>query len=88
MRIKEVIELYSGVKNCNEIGKAKEREYKKAIKYILDSNYVLHFKMIFEKNKIKLNISEENYINTENVLPILRYYHYKNHNLTHSAESE
>ena len=59
--------MYSGVKNCNEIVKAKEREYKKAIKYILDSNYILHFKMIFEKNKIKLNISEENYINTENV---------------------
>ena len=58
-----MINLYSGAKG--DIEKAKKREYEKAIKYITDSNYLLYFKMIFEKEKIKLNISEENHINTE-----------------------
>ena len=60
-----MIDLYSGVKG--DIEKAKKREYEKAIKFITDPNYILHFKMIFEKEKIKLNISEENYIDTETV---------------------
>ena len=62
-----MIDLYSGVKEDIDIKKAKEREYNKAVKYILNPNYILHFKMIFEKEKIKLNISEENYLNTEKV---------------------
>lgn len=57
--------MYSGVKG--DIEKAKKREYEKAIKFITDPNYILHFKMIFEKEKVKLNISEENYIDTEAV---------------------
>ena len=31
--------------------KAKKREYEKAIKFITDPNYILHFKMIFKKEK-------------------------------------
>lgn len=59
--------MYSGVKDSSEIEKAKEREYKKAIRYTFDDEYILHFKMVFEKEKIKLNLSEENYINNLNV---------------------
>ena len=55
--------MYSGVKNSSEIEKAKEKESKKAIKHILDDEYILYFKMAFEKEKIKLNLSEDNYIN-------------------------
>ena len=61
------MKLYSGVKKNSDIERAKEREYKKALEHVLDTNYIFHFKMVFEKDKIKSSISEESYINTDKV---------------------
>ena len=51
-----MIDLYSGVKG--DIEKAKKREYEKAIKFITDPNYILHFKMIFEKDSSVDDVAE------------------------------
>ena len=61
--------MYSGIKNSSkiEIEKAIEREHKKIVKYNEDTNYIIHFKMAFEKDRVKLKISEDNYINIKNV---------------------
>lgn len=44
------------------IEKAKARETNKVLKYNNDINYIEHFKMIFEKEKVKLYLKEEDYI--------------------------
>ena len=49
------------------IEKAKARETNKVIKYNNDINYIEHFKMIFEKEKVKLYLKEEDYISNYKV---------------------
>ena len=49
------------------IEKAKARETNKVLKYNNDINYIEHFKMIFEKEKVKLYLKEEDYISNYKV---------------------
>ena len=49
------------------IEKAKARETNKVLKYNNDINYIEHFKMIFEKEKVKLYLKEEDYISKNKV---------------------
>ncbi len=49
------------------IEKAKAREANKVLKYNNDINYIEHFKMIFEKEKVKLYLKEEDYISNYKV---------------------
>lgn len=49
------------------IEKAKARETNKVLKYNNDINYIKHFKMIFEKEKVKLYLKEEDYISNYKV---------------------
>ena len=49
------------------IEKAKARETNKVLKYNNDINYIDHFKMIFEKEKVKLYLKEEDYISNYKV---------------------
>lgn len=49
------------------IEKAKARETNKVLKYNNDINYIEHFKMIFEKEKVKLCLKEEDYISNYKV---------------------
>lgn len=49
------------------IEKAKAREINKVLKYNNDINYIEHFKMIFEKEKVKLYLKEEDYISNYKV---------------------
>lgn len=49
------------------IEKAKVRETNKVLKYNNDINYIEHFKMIFEKEKVKLCLKEEDYISNYKV---------------------
>ena len=60
MEIKMVYTEYS-------IEKAKARETNKVLKYNNDINYIEHFKMIFEKEKVKLYLKEEDYISNYKV---------------------
>lgn len=49
------------------IEKAKVRETNKVLKYNNDINYIEHFKMIFEKEKVKICLKEEDYISNYKV---------------------
>lgn len=49
------------------IEKAKASETNKVLKYNNDINYIEHFKMIFEKEKVKLYLKEEDYISNYKV---------------------
>ena len=49
------------------IEKAKARETNKVLKYNNDINYIEHFKMIFEKEKVKICLKEEDYISNYKV---------------------
>lgn len=49
------------------IEKAKARETNKVLKYNNDINYIEHFKMIFEREKVKLYLKEEDYISNYKV---------------------
>ena len=50
-----------------DVKKAQEREKQKLIKYKTNSDYIEHFKMIFKKDSIKINITEKNYISNYKV---------------------
>ena len=49
------------------IEKAKARETNKVLKYNNDIKYIEHFKMIFEKEKVKICLKEEDYISNYKV---------------------
>ena len=49
------------------IEKAKARETNKVLKYNNDINYIEHFKMIFEEEKVKICLKEEDYISNYKV---------------------
>ena len=58
------------------IEKAKARETNKVLKYNNDINYIEHFKMIFEKEKVKLypisgNFEVKHFDNFLKVLPMI-----------------